>query len=156
MNIAFFLTPKKEIVTLNNKMTIRQAMEVMEYHRYSAVPVIDKLGKYVYTLSEGDILWHLKHKEGLMFRDTEKEGIDNIQRNREIKAVDINADIESLIDLSITQGFVPVKDDQDVFIGIIKRSDILNYGLKSLSREKISSISIIIPEQINETKYLLS
>lgn len=132
MNIAFFLTPKSEIVTLQKHMTIRQAMEVMEHHRYTSVPVIDKKGYYVRTLSEGDILWHLKHKQGVMFKDTEKESIDHIKSHRPTKSVSINSDIESLIELSALQSFIPVVDDQKVFIGIIKRSDIINYCIKKL------------------------
>ena len=34
MNVAFFLSPKNEIVYLTETMTLRQAMEKMEYHRY--------------------------------------------------------------------------------------------------------------------------
>lgn len=132
MNIAFFLTPKSEIVILQKHMTIRQAMEIMEYHRYTAVPVIDHKGHYVGTLSEGDILWHLKHKQGLIFKDTERESIDTIKSHRPTKSVSINSDIESLIELSAIQSFIPVVDDQKVFIGIIKRSDVIQYCIKKL------------------------
>lgn len=136
MNIAFFLTPKSETVTLTDDMTIRQALEKMEYHKYSAVPVIDKYGKYVYSVSEGDILWHLKHKEGLMFKDTEKDKIRKILRHRESKSVYISADIESLYQLAVIQSFVPVVDDKDVFIGIIKRSDIIDYMITNFESSK--------------------
>lgn len=60
MNIAFFLLPKKEVVTLSTQSTIRQALEKMEYHRYSSVPLINHKGEYVGTLAEGDLLWKLK------------------------------------------------------------------------------------------------
>ena len=43
------------------------------------------------------------------------------------KSVLINATIESLISLAKNQNFVPVIDDNGVFIGIIKRSDIITY-----------------------------
>ncbi|MEH7609594.1 CBS domain-containing protein, partial [Priestia megaterium] len=33
MNIAFFLVPKSDVVTLNIQSTLRQALEKMEYHR---------------------------------------------------------------------------------------------------------------------------
>ncbi|PKM49449.1 MAG: CBS domain-containing protein [Firmicutes bacterium HGW-Firmicutes-7] len=132
MNIAFFLTPKSELVTLEQHITIRQAMEIMEYHRYTSVSVIDKKGRYIDALSEGDILWHLKHKEGLIFKHTEKESIDTIKRYRPTLSVSINSDIESLIELSVTQSFIPVVDDQNVFIGIIKRSDIIHYCIDKL------------------------
>lgn len=130
MNIAFFLTPKSELVIVEESMTIRQAMEKMEHHRYTAIPVIDRQGKYVDTLSEGDILWHLKGKEGVMFKDTEKETVSDIKKYRKAKAVEINANIESLFELAAVQSFVPVVDDQNVFIGIIKRGDILQYSLQ--------------------------
>ncbi|UUZ82538.1 CBS domain-containing protein [Paenibacillus sp. P26] len=61
MNIAFFLVPKEEVIYLSPHHTMRQALERMEYHRYSAVPLIDENGRYVGTITEGDLLWKLKH-----------------------------------------------------------------------------------------------
>lgn len=125
MNIAFLLTPKSEIVTLKQAMTLRQAMEKMEYHKYSAVPVIDKDGHYVYTLSEGDILWHLKENDDLSLRTTEQISINHIKRSRNIEAVSINASLDHVLDMIRFQNFVPVVDDAGVFIGMVKRSDIM-------------------------------
>lgn len=125
MNIAFLLTPKSEIVTLKQAMTLRQAMEKMEYHKYSAVPVIDKDGHYVYTLSEGDILWHLKENDDLSLRTTEQVSINHIRRSRNIEAVSINASLDHVLDMIRFQNFVPVVDDAGVFIGMVKRSDIM-------------------------------
>ena len=39
----------------------------------------------------------------------------------------INSNIIDLITLVKTQNFVPVVDDDGTFIGIIKRSDVINY-----------------------------
>lgn len=50
-----------------------------------------------------------------------------IPRKIKHKSVSINADVESIINLATTQNFVPVVDDKGIFIGIIKRSDIINY-----------------------------
>ena len=44
MNIAFFLTPKNEVVCEYTDATMRQVMEKMEYHGYTAIPLINKLG----------------------------------------------------------------------------------------------------------------
>jgi CBS domain-containing protein len=127
MNIAFFLTPKSKVVYEKPSSTMRQALERMEYHRYSAVPLINETGKYVGTLTEGDLLWKIKNTPNLSFHDTSKILIEDIPRHICNKAVLINSDIESLISLSKDQNFVPVVDDNDVFIGIIKRSDIITY-----------------------------
>ncbi len=53
MNILFFLTPKNEVAYIFEDETLRQALEKMEYHKYSAVPVINRRGKYVGTITEG-------------------------------------------------------------------------------------------------------
>ena len=127
MNIAFFLTPKNEVVYEKPSSTMRQALERMEYHRYSSVPLVDESGIYVGTLTEGDLLWKLKNTPNLSFNDTNKILIKDIPRHISNKAVLINADIESLISLAKDQNFVPVVDDNGVFIGIIKRSDIITY-----------------------------
>ena len=41
--------------------------------------------------------------------------------------VNINCDIEDLVSLSMRQNFVPVVDDEGIFIGIIRRKDIIQY-----------------------------
>jgi len=127
MNIAFFLTPKNEVVYEKPNSTMRQALERMEYHRYTSVPLVNEKGIYVGTLTEGDLLWKLKNTPNLSFNDTSKIIIKDIPRHISNKAVSISADIENLISLAKDQNFVPVVDDNGVFIGIIKRSDIITY-----------------------------
>ena len=39
MNILFFLTPKSEVAYISEEDTLRQALEKMEYHKYSAIPL---------------------------------------------------------------------------------------------------------------------
>lgn len=137
MNVAFFLTPKNEVVCENLESSMRQIMEKMEYHGYTAIPLIDKNGKYVGTLTEGDLLWKLKNTPELNFRNTESVKGADIPRRISQKCVSINSDIESLINLSVSQNFVPVVDDNGIFIGIIKRSDIINYCFKEMKRLQI-------------------
>lgn len=127
MNIAFFLTPKNEVIYEKPSSTMRQALERMEYHRYTSVPLVNESGHYVGTLTEGDLLWKLKNTPNLSFNDTNKILIGDIPRHVKNKSVLINANIESLISLAKDQNFVPVLDDNGVFIGIIKRSDIMTY-----------------------------
>lgn len=65
MNILFFLTPKSDVAFLYDDETLRQALEKMEYHKYSAVPVISRSGKYIGTITEGDMLWGIKNQYDL-------------------------------------------------------------------------------------------
>lgn len=139
MNIAFFLTPKKDVAYLNLNCTMRQALERMEFYRYTAIPIIDEEGRYVGTLTEGDLLRKLKSTPDLNFQNTNRIPLKEVQQRTKNKAVSITSDIEDLISLSVTQNFVPVVDDNGVFIGIIKRSDIINYWYKTfVNSEKIN------------------
>ncbi len=139
MNIAFFLTPKKDVVCEKLDSTMRQALERMEQHRYTAIPLVDPKGKYVGTLTEGDILWKLKNTPELNFKNTEKILLGDIPRHMKNDSVNIHSNIEDLISLAINQNFVPVVDDNHIFIGIIKRSDIINYCYKkAFNKEELS------------------
>ena len=137
MNIAFFLTPKNEVVYENINSTMRQVMEKMERYGYTAIPLIDNNGKYIGTLTEGDLLWQLKNTPDLNFKNTNAVLIKDINRKLKHKPVSINSNIESLITLAVSQNFVPVVDDDNTFIGIIKRSDIIDYCYKSLKQNNI-------------------
>ena len=136
MNIAFFLTPKNEVVCENSEATMRQVIERMEHHGYTAIPLINKHGKYVGTLTEGDILWKLKNTPELNFKNSESVKVKDIPKRVDHKSVLISADIVSLVNLAINQNFVPVVDDNGTFIGIIKRSDIIEYCFNELNKIK--------------------
>ena len=141
MNIAFFLTPKIEVVHEKETATMRRVLERMEHHSYTAIPLINNEGVYVGTLTEGDLLWKLKNTKGLSFENTNEIIVKDIERTVNHKSVSINSDMDSLISLAISQNFVPVVDDDGIFIGIIKRSDIIEYCYKKLSELKCASIS---------------
>ncbi|MDF2519726.1 MAG: domain containing rane protein [Clostridia bacterium] len=133
MNVAFFLVSKSETIYLSPNNTMRQALEKMEHHRYTAIPLIDNNGKYVGTITEGDLLWKLKNELDLCFENTEKIKLKDVPQRIYNKPVKITSSIEDLISLTITQNFVPVIDDSGIFIGIIRRSDIIEYFAKKYS-----------------------
>ena len=64
MNVLFFITPKSEVAYLYEDYSLRQALEKMEHYRYSAIPIIDRNGCYVGTMTEGDFLWYIKDHNG--------------------------------------------------------------------------------------------
>ena len=56
MNILQLLKPKATIEYLFSDSTARQALEKMKHHGFTAVPVIDRDGKFVKTLAEGELV----------------------------------------------------------------------------------------------------
>ena len=130
MNIAFFLIAKSDVIYLSPKNTMRQALEKMQYHGYTAVPLIDNKGRYVGTITEGDLLWKLIKTPGLTYENTEKILLENVPQRTKNVAVRINAQMKDLLTLASAQNFVPVIDDNYIFIGIIRRREIIEYFTK--------------------------
>ena len=131
MNVAFFLIPKKEVIYLNYHSTMRQALERMEYHSYTAVPLVDDAGKYAGTLTEGDLLWKLKNTPGLTFANMEKVPLSDVPQHANNAPVLIHAHMEDLIARAAVQNFVPVVDDQGIFIGIVRRRELIQFCAKN-------------------------
>ncbi|MEG2297916.1 MAG: CBS domain-containing protein [Clostridium sp.] len=130
MNILFFLTPKSDVAYINEEDTLRQALEKMEYHKYSAVPVISRQGKYIGTITEGDLLWEIKNKYDFSLKEAERIRIIEVPRRTDNKPVSINSDMDDLMDKVLNQNFIPVLDDQKNFIGIVTRKDMIRYLCK--------------------------
>ena len=136
MNILFYLTPKCDCAYIETSDTLRQAMEKMEYHRYSAIPILDENGSYAGVLTEGDLLWSIKNKYDLDLRKAEDVPITEVDRRRDYTPVSIRSSMEDLINVALGQNFVPVVDDADKFIGIVTRKDIIKYFSEKLSKSE--------------------
>ncbi len=141
MNIAFFLTPKHEVVCLSSKTTMRQALERMEHHSYTAVPMIDENGCYAGTITEGDLLWKLKNSPGLDLNGMERILLKDVTMYTENKPVRIDSRIVDLLLLASEQNFVPVVDDQDIFIGIVRRREIIEYCSELIKERESQEIN---------------
>ena len=127
MNILFFLTPKEEVAHVKEDESLRQAVEKLEHHGYTAIPLLTKGGRYIGTITEGDLLWEMKEKDFPDVHRMEKIRITDVRRHRDNKAVRISESMEDLFEKITNQNFVPVVDDDGIFIGIVTRKDILVY-----------------------------
>ncbi len=132
MNIAFFLLPKQEVVCLSTHSTLRQTLEKMEFHRYTAVPILKENGAYAGTVTEGDLLWFFKSKQDLNFETAHHFTLDDVPLRTKHETVRIDSNMEDLLRLAKVQNFVPVVDDNGIFIGIVRRGEIIEYSAKSL------------------------
>lgn len=131
MNVLFFLTPKTDVAYVSEDDSLRQVMEKMDYYKYSAVPILSEDGKYKGTITEGDLLWKIKQDGKFDIKEMEDISVMSIDRRVENITVNINKDIEELVMKLMDQNFIPVVDDDDVFIGIVKRRDIIEYFFKT-------------------------
>lgn len=136
MNVAFFLRPKSEVVYLYADSPLPEAMEEMCRHRYSSVPVIDREGRYVSTVSEGDFLRALARAEDghlLLANAAEAEGrlLGEILREDRNPPCHISEPVEALLGRTAAQNFLPIVDDRGIFIGIVTRKTVIQFFLKA-------------------------
>ena len=137
MNLLFLLRPKDEITYISSSDTVRQGLEKMRVHGYTAIPAVSAEGEYAGTVSEGDFLWAMCSSGSL--RSLEKMPVSDIIRSKRDKAVTVNADMDELLYLIMEQNFVPVTDDRGKFIGIVTRRDIIKYFYDKEQKERKNS-----------------
>ena len=130
MNLLFFLTPKQDVLYIYEDFTLRQTMEKWANQRFATIPVLKRNGEYVGTITEGDIVWGMKNLHGLDLEASEDVPIASFPRRRDYKAVTVTTDMPTLLRAAIDQNFVPVVDDRNVFIGMVRRTVLLKdmYG----------------------------
>lgn len=126
MNILFFLRPKSGVTYLTVGNSLRQGLEKMKSSGYTEVPVVDKDGIYVGTVSQGDFLWKILDEDFTDMQMAERTPIDSLISKRNA-AVRVNTTMEDLLSKAVEQNFVPVVDDYDAFVGIVTRKAIIKY-----------------------------
>ena len=140
MNIAFLLHPKVSVDYLFEDNTLRQGIEKMRINGYTAIPVISREGRYLTTISQGDILWYMikageeKPDKRIGIYDLEKVLVKDVVHTDKNMPCLITAEPEDLVFRAMEQNFIPVVDDWGSFIGIVTRRDILKYLATSSER----------------------
>lgn len=125
VNVISLLTPKAQVAYLYEDFTIRQGLEKLRAHGYTAIPVLARDGRYVGTVSEGDFLWHILDGKDNSLRTQEKLPLRQVLRPGFNPAVRIDVTLSQLLDRSMQQSFIPVVDDRGAFVGIVTRQNII-------------------------------
>ena len=124
------MIPKSLVEYITIDSTLRQALEKMNFHRYTAIPVLDSEGAYVGTLRNHDIYNYLFKSGSFDKSDMEEIPVGEILNCSYSKPLLHSASIRDLIEGVKEHNFVPIVDDRGCFIGIVLRREILNYLLK--------------------------
>lgn len=140
MNVAMFLTPRFQVVCIQKGATMRQALERMAQHGYTAVPIVDEEDGYVGTLTEGDLLRKLTD-EKLTIDDTERIPLASVARSTKNTPIEATTEIEEILSYAIDQNFVPVIDSRGVLMGIVTRKAIIQRCLKLLGADGLDILS---------------
>ncbi len=120
-----FLTPKAEVAYLEDDFTLRMAIEKMTFHHFSEIPVLNKEGKYVRSLSQADILLYLASNKDLNVENCNKIPLSAVSSFHPLKTLKGDSDVYDAISILSQQNFIPLVDDNNVFIGLVRRSKVL-------------------------------
>lgn len=122
MNLAMFLTPLSAVACLPARMSVRLALDEMDEHGFSAVPVVDADGTYLGTLTEGDLLRWLRSGA-----DLDNSLVLDVPLRSDNKPASVLDGLDSIVERAAEQNFVPVLDSRGVLMGIVTRKAILSH-----------------------------
>ena len=125
MNIAKIMIPKVCTAFLHEDNTIRQGLEIMTYHGYTAIPVLDGNQHYVGSITEGDFLRYMMEKGTTDKRALEQDRIRDILRRDFCPAVSMDSDDQTILSAILNQNFVPIVDCRNVLCGILTRRGVI-------------------------------
>ena len=132
MNIAYFLTPRQDVVSLYDDNTLRKGLETMRSSGYTSMPVTTRDNEYVGVVSVADFLWYLvsepaDDRGNIPISSIEGKFVKDIMDRRSYPPVSITASAEELMERILSHNFVPVVDGRNSFIGIVTRHNVMKY-----------------------------
>ena len=125
MNIPKILTPKAMTAYISADDTVRQGLEVMRHHGYTAIPVLGEHGEYIGCITEGDFLWYILSSGSCSMKNLERSHISDLVRQDFCPPLGIAAEDDEVIDAVLRQNFVPIVDDRGCFCGIVTRRSVI-------------------------------
>lgn len=139
MNILFFMIPKSQVCYAEEHWSLRQVAEKMIANDLTSIPVLNRDGKYVGAISEGDMFRFIKLKANMNYKQAESTPISSLRHEREVEPIRFDAEMKDLVRLAGKQNFVPVLDENGILMGIVTRKAIIGYldeKLKNIPDEK--------------------
>ncbi|MBR3241842.1 MAG: CBS domain-containing protein [Parasporobacterium sp.] len=142
MNILACLTPKSGVDYITDDASLFKTLQTMQKRNHTAIPIINKKGRYIGTITAGDILGCIAENFNLSLKASAKFPISGIKRIKDYRAISVHASFEVVLEIAMNQNFVPVVDDEDNFIGILTRKEILiwmheQYNIDHPKKEKL-------------------
>lgn len=125
LNIAKIMLPRPCTRVLYENDTVRQALETMAFHGYTAIPVLDEHGHYIGCATEGDFLRHVMESGSTDLKVHEHFKVSEILRKNFCPAIQITSETGVVVKAILNQNFLPVVDDRNVLCGILTRKAVI-------------------------------
>ena len=95
-------------VFLHTDNTVRQGLELLRHHGYTAIPVLNDKEEYLGTITEGDFLHHILAVNTTDLKAHEKYRIASLLRPDFCPPLGIGASAAQVVEAVMQQNFVPI------------------------------------------------
>lgn len=125
MNALKLMLSKDKVNYLYADCPLDKALTLFTESGYSAVPVIEDDASYIGTVCDKDFLkCYSSHGADRNMEECQLKDIINVNWN---PAINVYTNVDDVLLLSMNQNFLPVVDDDEIFIGIITRKAIIQF-----------------------------
>ncbi|MDO4287988.1 MAG: CBS domain-containing protein [Eubacterium sp.] len=139
-NHLFYLIPKADLTYVHEEDSFQSVLDIFLTSTYTALPVIDDKGHYLFTVGEGDLLRTLymscKHPDISLDNFT----IGDIEPKIKVEAAPIATEFKEVVRMAMHQNFVPLVDDQRVLIGILRRQELISELMAGLDGDDLKKL----------------
>ncbi|MFC4075600.1 HPP family protein [Salinithrix halophila] len=115
------MTPREELVTVTPDCTITEVIRRMKLHALDSVPVVDQHDRFLGLTGYGRILKSLLRQENPSSISLLQQVADAVEK---MEPVSVDGDFEEVLPVIVRYPFVPITDEDGIFLGIAKISNI--------------------------------
>ncbi|MCH5324728.1 MAG: CBS domain-containing protein [Eubacterium sp.] len=134
MNLAKIMTPKILTAHIHENDSVRQGLEKLRSHGFTAVPVLDTNERYLGAITEGDFLRHIINIGSTDMHKLESTRVGELFRRDFCPPLKINSEREQVLEAVLQQNFVPIVDDRGCLCGIITRRSVIKAVTEMLDK----------------------
>lgn len=118
-----FVKSADNVAVLMNDHNIAHAKLLLSQYKYTRVPVIDVDRHFIGVLGLNEIV-EFEMSSDFYYEKSQRTKISEIVNNS-VETVRMDFNLEEILHLLVKEPFLPVLDDDGVFVGIIVRQEVL-------------------------------
>lgn len=119
-----FLVPAENVASVFYNHPLSHALLVLSKVGYSKIPVLDSEDHLVGLISLSNIVERMMDLTGFSMENIEGLTVADVMEVN-VNCIKENDELEGMLHLLVDQAFLPIVDDDNVFVGIITRKEIL-------------------------------
>ncbi|MGX6961458.1 cyclic-di-AMP-binding protein CbpB [Vagococcus xieshaowenii] len=134
-----FLIESERVASVLDTHPLSHAFLILTKVKYAKIPVLNKHDELVGFIGLPDIVNNMLSNEGVDFNNLDGKIVSDVMDNN-VRSISSIEDVEMLLHLAVDHSFIPVRDEQNRFLGIVTRRELfkaINHLLHTLDDEYV-------------------